>query len=820
MNEVVQFAGDKDQQKEKASAPILSQLKASEKVFREWDDTCCLIDDVYSKHGASYERLMNMYGGSEWQDAEMDLFWSSSEVLKPAIYAKPPVPAVAPIFNDTGKLKSTTAELLERSAISTFKQTGIDEVMCNVRDDLIFTNRGVMWLRLEDKDGKRVCVEHKDRDDFRHEPARKWSEVGWVAGAAWMSRDEMKKRFPSLTKGELDQAKFYERRDEDNREEAAMSSKAKVWEVWHRANDRVYWVTDGIDRYLDDDKPHLKLDGFFPCPRPAYGTLRRRSLIPVPDFERYSGMFSKINSLTGRIYLLLERVRMVGLIPGGGDVGDAIKRAMADNSDEFLIEVPGMALQEGGTGMVWMPLAELAAAITGLIEARRQLIEDFYQLSGISDIMRGATEAEETLGAQQLKAQYGSVRVRCKIDELQRIAADAVKIAAEIIAEEFDGKRLLEMSQMELPTSADLKKRIKEIEDAAEKELEALSKRAEQMAQEAGPQIPPEQKQQAQQMFAQEQQAILQKYGPMLEEAEGLVPIDDVVDLLRDDKARSFAFEIETDSTILTDELAEKQSRADFIQAFNGATQGLMSIAGMGEAGASLAGEMLKFSLAPYRAGRQLSSAIDEFVKQAPAMIAAQQAEGGDEGLGALADAEKLKAQAAMERVQAQREKDQAESALKAQELQRKIGELQQKAASEVDKARLERDGMQIKLLEAQSKAEKSQAEIDKIRAETIKALSEAGVIIRSQNLDEFKSLADLEFEERQSQEAAMTGGEGEPQNGEQVNDIGRIEALIVEQGRVQNEALARLAQIVGAPTELVRDEQGRPVGARKVTNG
>src|SRR3546814_15782707 len=80
-------------------------------------------------------------------------------------------------------------------------------------------------------------------------------------------------------------------------------------------------------------------------------------------------------------------------------------------------------------------LNELAQAIQGLIEARSQLIQDFYQLSGISDIMRGATEAQETLGAQQPKSQYGSVRVREKSAELQRVAADAVKIAAEIIAE-------------------------------------------------------------------------------------------------------------------------------------------------------------------------------------------------------------------------------------------------------------------------------------------------------------------------------------------------------------------------------------------------
>lgn len=736
VNDPKQFAGDDKQQRDKASQPILDALDSARDAFRDWDTTCRVIDDLYSREGSHYSHMLETYGG-DWRDAQMDMFWSSSEVLKPAIYAKPPVPAVSPIFKDGGPVKATTAEMLERAAVSTFKATGIDEVMQSVRDDLIFTNRGVMWMRYETDDGKRVCVEHLDRDDFLHEPTRKWSQVGWVAGGFWMSLDEIKKRFKNLKEAQLSHIKFSEKREKNQSGTERMESKAKIWEVWHRANNRVYWVTEGLDVYLDDSEPHLKLEGFFPCPKPAYGTLRRRTLIPVPDFERYASMFAQINKLTGRIYLLLDQVKMKGLIPAGGDVGDAVQRLMSEDDDHLLIGIPG-AMLEGATTVVWLPMAELAQAIQGLIDARRQLIEDFYQLSGISDIMRGATEAEETLGAQQMKAQYGSVRVRCKIDELQRLAADAVKIASEIIAEEFDADTLLAMSQMELPTRADIKKRIKEIESAAEEEMAVL----EQNVMQGDPQ-------QAQQMLEQGQQQIVQKYQPMLEEAENLVPIDDVIDLLRDDKARGFAFEIETDSTILTDELAEKKARADFITAFNGASQGMMGIASMGEAGAKLAGEMLKFALAPYRAGRQMNAAIDEFVKQAPAMIAAQQGEGEDQGVGALAEAE-------MEKARAQMAKVEADSALKQAENQRKFAELQVKAQKDqaeaaAKMAKLEQDaqGMAVKAQEALAK-------VDLIRAQTMKALADAGIAVDNAALDEFVSLKDIELRERQQTQSEI----------------------------------------------------------------
>src|SRR3546814_829702 len=247
--------------------------------------------------------------------------------------------------------------------------------------------------------------------------------------------------------------------DQDAVERRASARKAKVWEVWHKADNKVYWVTEGVDVLLDSGEPHLKLSGFFPCPRPAYATLRRRSLIPVPDWERYAIHFRKISDLTSRIYLLLDKVRMKGLIPAGGDIGDAVEELLRSDDDQLLIAVPGAALLASGGGaggfVAWLPIKELAEAIQGLIAARMQLIDDFYQLSGISDIMRGATEAQETLGAQQLKSQFGSVRVREKSAELQRVAADAVKIAAEIIAENFSKETMLDMCQMDIPPKAD-----------------------------------------------------------------------------------------------------------------------------------------------------------------------------------------------------------------------------------------------------------------------------------------------------------------------------------------------------------------------------
>src|SRR6478736_5489844 len=187
----------------KSSMGILAAISKAEDAFRDWQATCSAIDDVYNLDGwgATYDGSAITNIG--WQDVKLDLFWSSFEVLKPAVYARPPQPVVSPLFKDTRRLPNVTAELLERCAISSLQRTNINDVMTHCRDDMLFAGRGVQWTRYEtDKDGKRVCVEHVDRKDFLHEPTRKWEECGWVAKRSWLTMKEMRARF-SKTSGKL-----------------------------------------------------------------------------------------------------------------------------------------------------------------------------------------------------------------------------------------------------------------------------------------------------------------------------------------------------------------------------------------------------------------------------------------------------------------------------------------------------------------------------------------------------------------------------------------------------------------------------------------
>lgn len=728
----------------KSSAVILDALNDSDKAFRDYNEICRRIDAVYSARATLATTAQDI----GLTDQEYDTFWSSMEVLKPAIYAKPPKVVAKPRFSDASPTDKVVAELIERVVNSEFERGNVDLHLKECRDDLALLNRGVLRVTYEDQ---QICIDHVDRLEYRHEPVRYWHELGWEAFGAWLTEDEMKARFSKPSGEAYKRAGFISRKDGYDDENTDSSLKALVWEVWSKTDGRVYWVSDGVDVILDEDDPYLSLKDFFPGPRPAYGTLRRRTLVPVPDYVRYERHLEQINFLTSRIYALLERCRVVGLFSGAGDVGTALQTAISETTDAMFIPVPAGLMQSGGGDLVqWLPIDVIANTITGLIQARNQLFADFDRLSGISDIMRGETEANETLGAQRLKSQYGSIRVKDKVDEIVRLARDTARIAVEIVCQNFTQKTLLEVSQMDIPSRKDVEKDIDGLKKAAKAEMEALTKKAQEAAEQAqqgGQQVDPAQ---AQQQFQQAQQQIAQKYAPQLQSLQNTVVIEDVMKVIKDRKERALIIDIETDSTVLVDEIAEKQMRNELLQVFSGSMQQLQPLFALGDVGVKLATGMLEFTLQPYVQGnRQIQQLLDDMVEQAPEIAAkmAAQAGGGDsaelaEAQKGLAEAEKVKAQAAMAGVQAKAALDQAQNQIK-------MADLQQRAQADAQKSQIEmgklQAAMQKQQQDAAQKESMQQAQIDNLTAQTAQILHAIGLDERKQQLDEYTAADDAQ---------------------------------------------------------------------------
>jgi len=116
-------------------------------------------------------------------------------------------------------------------------------------------------------------------------------------------------------------------------------------------------------------------------------------------------------------------------------------------------------------------------------------------------------------------------------------------------------------------------------------------------------------------------QQLLQQIEARKQELASTITIEAVVQLLRDQRARPFILDIETDSTIQPDENAEKQRRTEFLTAIGGFIQQAFPIVQQAPETGEFVAEALRFAASGFRAGRQLDGVIDELaekIKQAP----------------------------------------------------------------------------------------------------------------------------------------------------------------------------------------------------------
>jgi hypothetical protein len=647
-----------------SSQAWLGLIADAEKALSDWQTRSDKIDKIYA----------DMSRAAVSADRQFSLFWANIQVLAPSVYSRPPVPVVVPRFRSRDPIARTTSELLERVSTVQFELDDVDSTMRLIRDDLVRVGRGASWVRYEDKlkkgkKNERLCVEHVDRRDFLHSPARKWQEVDWVARRAWLTKEQMDKRFgEKKSEGAAYNVVNRDERDKGHRDPI---EKAGVWEVWCKSEDCVVWVAEGVDKPLEKCDPYLDLEGFFPCPKPAYATTQPGSLVPVPDYVYYQDQLSEINDLTARISALTGALQVKGFYPGGGEIGDAVETAMK-NMDNNAIMVPvsnWAAFGNGGDTIIWLPIDQIATVIKICVEIRKQLIDDVYQITGLSDIMRGLTNASETLGAQELKSQYGSVRIRNKQDELVRTARDLTRISAEIMAENFDRKTLMDMSQMKLPTDGEIKKQVKEITDqqkeisnAAKKQIADAQKDPQIMAQ---AQANPEEAQAMLQQLQEQANQQIQQLGEQAQKIGETVTIDQVMELLNEQRLRPFILDIETDSTIAPDENAQKQRATEFITAVGGfLNQAITAVQAVPQT-ATLMADTLKYVASQFRAGRELDATIDEFAENMKQMASQPKPNPEADAAQAQQQVEAQKMQMEQQKLQMQQEAHQSDLQMK-----------------------------------------------------------------------------------------------------------------------------------------------------------
>lgn len=467
-----------------------------------------------------------------------------------------------------------------------------------------------------------VVPEYKFWEDVRISNARNFKESGWVAFREYLTRDELVARFKAAGKvvtlnytpkgvAEADQAG----------PQNDAFKKAVVWEIWDKAKRQTIWISTGYDKILDRKEDPLRLEKFFPIPKPLTSTTTTDVQTPVPDYVEYQDQANELDVLTTRIDKLTRALKVAGAY--AGEERAILQQLLDEGNENKLVPVDHWAAFAGDKGglqnlIVWLPIDQIAKVMIGLVDQRDKIKAAIYELTGMADLIRGSTSPDETYGAQRLKSHYYTLRISRPQKQIALFARDIIRLMAEVICSQFSPQTLSMITG--LPEQV----QIPQLPPAPPAVIAGPAQSNNPPG--APPQMQPNPAMQQYQAAAQAQQAALEEQQKR--ETDFLA----AVEFLRQSTPRPFRIDIEADSTIAPDEDAEKQARTEFLGAVVPLLEQVIPMIRQYPMLAKFGKQMVMFGVRGFRAGRSLEEALEEAFDQLAQLPPEQPQQKGGKG--------------------------------------------------------------------------------------------------------------------------------------------------------------------------------------------
>lgn len=242
---------------------------------------------------------------------------------------------------------------------------------------------------------------------------------------------------------------------EDEQKHKGIVQSLTGYQVFDRIRKQVFIVCEtDIDEPLHVAGDELGLQKFFPIAKPLQFNRRTGSQTPICDYDIIQPLIEELDEVTKRIAALVRELRVRGLYDP--KMTPAFEQLETLLDGQYATGVAGEQWVDGkgATSMEdlihhW-PMDPYIKALQQLYAQRDQLINTIYQMTGITDIQRGASNPNETLGAQKLKANFGSQRIQEAQKEVARFCRDLLRIAIEIVAKRFRRETIEQMSGIPL----------------------------------------------------------------------------------------------------------------------------------------------------------------------------------------------------------------------------------------------------------------------------------------------------------------------------------------------------------------------------------
>lgn len=587
--------------------------------------------------------------GTPYKADTFNILYSNTKILEPAVFARLPKPICRPRFaqkgTDSYSVASAAAQVMQRALEQSLEMYDFkSDIKAAVKDGLLAGDGQVsVSYDAEIIDGEvryeYAKCEYEHYDDVLYGYAKLWRDVPWVGLRRYMSRAELEEKFGAKGK----KCPLNNQADVCDRviNQEHMLDQAEIWKIFDKKSGDVIFICDAMpEEFLLKEPAPVKFKSKLPVPKPLRFIETTGCLQPVPLYRMYATQAKQLEKVSRRIIMLTDALRVRGVYDSSII---ELSKLFASGDNEMIPVTNGARFQESGFDRsIWMlPISEIAGALIELKRQERSIIEIIYEITGISDIMRGNSDAMETAKAQQIKSNFGTLPLQDMQEKVQDFIAQIIELKAEVVAENFSIETLQLMTGLEYPT-AEYKQRLMSFMQVAQ----------------SNPSI-----------F--EQAGIDPK---TVEETLKKPTWEEIKRVLENDVLRTLSIGIETDSTIRAEMAEDKRDIGELLSSVMDFIERAAPAVSAGVLPMEAAKSLLMAGVRRFRLGSEVEKTL--------AMIGEQKQ--GQQDQEQQPDPEMIKMQAEMQKMQLQQQQSNEKQQFEIQKLQFELQKSQQEHAQKL----------------------------------------------------------------------------------------------------------------------------------------
>jgi len=401
----------------------------------------------------------------------------------------------------------------------------------------------VASLEIDQKTSEKALLDIVQYNDYDCSDARTEDEIEWQARRAFLDRSQAENLFGKDVAEDLVYDSFPEvaKRDLARRDDK-YEGKAELHEIWCEATGKVYWLQkNGEKPIIESSEPPTRFERFYPC-----SVIRQSndpdSVIPVSDYTHVRDQILEVERLTTRIHAVTQAIRTNFLYDAA--MGPNVEQLFSGDLKGSPITNWPSYKGRGGlqAGVEFYPVEPFVNALNVLQGARTNGLQQLYETLKVSDLLRGTSEQYKSATANRLENQWSSLGLVVRQNMFSKFVSDAISNLGTIIAEQFDPETIMEVGDADalieptiyIPPPPPMPEMSPEGMPPGEPGMEMMP-----------PPMPPP------------QPDPLQKIDEMKQQ---------IMDILRDNKKRSYRIQIASDSMIAIDQQQQQQDGAMLIQ--------------------------------------------------------------------------------------------------------------------------------------------------------------------------------------------------------------------------------------------------------------